>query len=43
VDGAPPAPVDPEKISVAVTYDDGTDKTTLLKSKKYQVQLTLQY
>jgi hypothetical protein len=38
-----PVVTDPEKISVAVTYDDGTDKTTLLKSKKYQVQLTLQY
>jgi hypothetical protein len=42
---APGLPVanDPGKISVALTYDDGTDKTTLLKSKKYQVQLTLQY
>ena len=38
-----PVVTDPEKISVALTYDDGTDKTTLLKSKKYQVQLTLQY
>jgi hypothetical protein len=34
---------DPGKIALAVTYDDGTDKTTFLKSKKYQVQLTLQY
>jgi hypothetical protein len=34
---------DPGKIALAVTYDGGTDRTTLLESKKYQVQLTLQY
>jgi hypothetical protein len=38
-----PASSDLGKVSIAVTYDDGTDKTTLQKAKKYQVQLTLQY
>jgi hypothetical protein len=38
-----PTTADLERVSVALTYDDGTDKNTLLKTKKYQVQVTLQY
>lgn len=33
----------PGAMAVALTYDQGTDKTTLVDAKKYQLQLTLKY